>query len=162
MATDIRIAAHPDVTFTMSETRLGVVPAVISKCASSSCSLISTKGAADMVREWGIAKAREAMILARAVKCQELLPVGGVHHITQNQEEAMKLAYELADQLAGNAPGAINNAKEICKTAAEQIEATHDARAKEAFLEFAAPSKEAQFGIQAFREKRKADWSQLE
>jgi enoyl-CoA hydratase/carnithine racemase len=33
MATDIRIAAHPKVTFTMSETKLGVVPAVISKCA---------------------------------------------------------------------------------------------------------------------------------
>lgn len=115
-----------------------------------------------MVREWGIARAREAMILARAVRAEELLPTGGVHHITKNQEEALQLADKLADQLIGNAPGAINNAKRLCKSAAEQIEETHDENARQAFLEFAAPSKEAQFGIKAFREKRKADWSQCE
>jgi hydroxymethylglutaryl-CoA lyase len=115
-----------------------------------------------MVREWGIARAREAMILARPVKAQELLPTGGVHHITENLEEAMKLADQLADQLIGNGPRAIHLAKDLCKSAAEQIEATHDANAKAKFLEFAAPSKEAAFGIKAFREKRKADWSQCE
>ncbi|KAM0747687.1 ClpP/crotonase [Meredithblackwellia eburnea MCA 4105] len=145
-ACDYRIASHPEVKFTMSETRLGVAPALISKY---------------IVREWGPALSREAMLLCRPVTAQELVRTAALQHIAEDGKAAMAHADEVVTTLVGHAPGAIANSKRLVKTMSEQIEATHDVAAKQVFLEFSAPSKEAELGIAAFRAKKKPDWTAL-
>lgn len=57
MACDIGIAAKEDITFNLSEVKIGLIPAIISRY---------------IVPEWGVAKACEAMLTARSIPVAEL------------------------------------------------------------------------------------------
>ncbi|KZO91452.1 ClpP/crotonase [Calocera viscosa TUFC12733] len=146
MVCDIRIASHPGVTFNLSEVTIGVAPALISKY---------------LVREWGAAKAREAMLTARAIPAAELLTVGGVHHVAEDAAAAHAYADALVARFVGNAPGAMAAVKQLTNTMATEAEGEQDAAIARMFLDMMRPSLEAKYGIDMFRAKQKADWSSL-
>lgn len=114
-----------------------------------------------LVREWGAAKTREAMLTGRAMTAQELLPFGGVHHICTDQASAIAKADEIIEQLVGSAPGAMSIVKGLINTMAVEDESKQDALIRHRFLEMMEPSPEAEYGIRMYREKTKPVWASL-
>lgn len=101
------------------------------------------------------------MLTCRPITAAELLPLAGVHYITNTQEEALQQADKLVEMLTGNAPHAMATCKHLVKTAAGDVEHKTDDAARSAFLEMMRPSMEAKYGIEQFRAKAKPDWAKL-
>ncbi|KIX97084.1 uncharacterized protein Z520_07198 [Fonsecaea multimorphosa CBS 102226] len=154
---DIRLA-QANATFTMTEVKLGLCPATISKF---------------VVREWGIAIAREAMLTSRPVTAQELHRFGVVHAIAaspslplsgvvdESRQNLDQLLQQYCDKfLHRAAPQASARTKELVSAAWRYAgDERQDKVIKDVFEWMIAPSKEAQIGTDAFRAgKKEVDW----
>ncbi|ODQ52395.1 ClpP/crotonase [Saitoella complicata NRRL Y-17804] len=148
---DIRIAVK-QATFTLSEVKLGLVPATISKC---------------VVREWGPALSREAMITARPVRAAELHERGIIHAIVDDLKAGQQEVNKYLNFLRGGAPRAQSQVKELVRTIAEDTAETYQTKIKEIYIDMMGPSEEAKLGLDAFRKATKAkdkkpvDWVAL-
>ncbi|OAL34337.1 hypothetical protein AYO20_06390 [Fonsecaea nubica] len=158
---DIRLA-QANATFTMTEVKLGLCPATISKF---------------VVREWGVGFAREAMLTGRTVTVQELHRVGVIHAITSSassssppsstavadrtQIDLDRLLQDYLDKyLRHAAPQASARTKELVAAAWRYTgDERQDKVIKDVFEWMIAPSEEAQIGTKAFRAgKKEVDW----
>lgn len=143
-ACDIRLAVAT-ASFTLSEVKLGICPAVISKY---------------VFREWGIGFAREAMLSARRVEAKEIREkTGAIHGIAENNGELDTLLEDYLTSLKTGAPGASSMVKELARTAWQSPGAdAQDVAIKTAF-DTMMDSEEARIGIGNFRRgRRETDW----
>ncbi|KAK4499756.1 hypothetical protein PRZ48_007942 [Zasmidium cellare] len=137
-ACDIRIATDKT-TFNVSEAKVGLAPAVIMKW---------------VLREWGLARGREAMLTARPVKAGELERAGVVHAVVHDAPELDAAFERYLDYLEVCGPEALAAIKRIVRLPDSEREAsiktTYDAMME--------PSPEARQGVQSFHAKTSADW----
>ena len=144
-ACDIRIATKA-ASMTLSEVKLGLCPATISKY---------------VLREWGVAFGRQAMLSGRSVTIEELARLGIV--VSNLADSEVELASMLDEYMAGLKVAA-PRASTMCKTLARLswehaggVKQTEGIR--ELFDEMMGEGAEAAYGIKQFQTGNKAiDW----
>ena len=143
-APDVRLVSS-NARFTMSEIKLGLSPATISR---------------HMVREWGISFAREAMLSGRQVSPSELQSIGAVHGIASSSEDLDKMAVEYLQRLRHCAPRSATTIKELVRVGWIDPGGTDQTRyIKQVFEEMMLPGSEGEHGMAQFRKKIKnVDW----
>ncbi len=142
-ASDIAIAAE-GTRFSLSEARLGIVPAVISEAVLTSL---------------GPRNARQLMLRAEPFGTDDALRIGLVQEVVP-AEELDSAIDEVLGQLRAGAPGALAGIKHLLHTLTH-TNPTRDAR-RAMILELAAArrqSDEGQEGLRSFLEKRKPAWA---
>lgn len=144
-ACDIRLASEGAV-FQLTEVRLGICPAVISKF---------------VFREWGISFAREAMLSARPVPARELLEkVGAIHMIiTTGKSDSVD---KYLDDLKSCAPGGSKHVKTLARAAWELQGQAEQAHVIEKTFDTMMSSEEQRIGTAAFAKGvRRTDWEDV-
>ncbi|KAK7419595.1 hypothetical protein QQX98_003186 [Neonectria punicea] len=144
-ACDLRICAS-SAKVTLSEAKLGLCPATISKF---------------IIREWGVPFAREAMLTARPVLPSEL-KVRGIIMDTADDAEQLEI---LLESLLLRLRAVSSEASSMCKTLVEagwayggqQEQATV---MKELFQTMMRPSSAGSFGVKEFQAGRQVDWDE--
>ena len=131
---DIRIVVGGDMKFVLSEVKRGLVPATISKY---------------VVREWGTALSREAMITGRPVTARELLEKNVIHAVVETEEDGLRKVEEYVKMLESSAPRAVGQVKALVNKVAERKGETEEI--ENVFVDMMRPSDEAKHGIGAFR-----------
>ena len=140
-ACDVRLVS-PKARWTLSEVKIGVSPAVISKF---------------LVREWGPSIAREGMLSGREITPEELWRIGAVHVITAEGESLASKLDNYLDQLEKAAPRSAAVNKELARRAwLEPGSPDQAALVEKAFHTMMADGGEGQHGIQQFRNKNKS------
>lgn len=143
---DIRLFAK-DAAVTLSEAKLGLCPATISRY---------------VIRELGIPFAREAMLTARPILPAELKSKGIIMNIA---DDASKLA-TLLDSTLRNLRVACPDASRMCKNLvkagwAHGGQEKQDAVIKEIFSEMMKPDAPGSYGVKEFQAGRKVDWDSV-
>lgn len=145
-ACDIRLA-HAGATLTLSEVKLGLVPAVISPY---------------VLREWGSAFAREAMLSARPIKCSELRDRGVIAKTVEKVAETEGMLAEYLDGLKVAAPGASSWCKELVQLSQCSEGAKKQAEGVEKMFDRMMMSNpERALGFKAFKSKKNMDWDSI-
>ena len=144
-ACDIRLVSS-NARFTMTEIKLGLSPATISR---------------HMVREWGLSFAREAMLSGRTVNPTELQTIGAVHGIASSKEDLERLTTEYLQNLRHSAPRSATAVKELIRMGWRYPGAETQTRyIKQVFMEMIEPGSEGEHGMAEFRKKNKTvDWA---
>ncbi|KAI3537382.1 3-hydroxymethyl-3-methylglutaryl-CoA lyase [Colletotrichum filicis] len=96
---DIRISIS-SASFTLSEAKLGMCPAVISRY---------------VIREWGFGLSREAMLTARSLTASELKSAGAISMVAETPSELDIITKTLLTQLRHSSPGGSSMSKELVK-----------------------------------------------
>lgn len=139
-ACDIRIGAA-DATFTLSEVKLGLSPATISKY---------------VVKEWGVAFSREVMLSGRPVSFAELRSLGLVAAIVDNKEALDDALDAYLLRLRAAAPRASTLSKELVAASGK---VDQDMRIKHVFDQMMKSGGESEFGLREFQAgNRDIDW----
>lgn len=142
-ACDIRLCAK-NATVTLSEVKLGLCPATIS---------------AYVVREWGVAFAREAMVTARPVSAAELRARGLVTEVADDQEHLQDRLGHLLTRLKVASPNATRMSKELTRLGwANGGRSEQAAGIKHLFKQMMRPDADGAFGVKEFQHGRKVDW----
>ncbi|KAJ4322139.1 hypothetical protein N0V84_004974 [Fusarium piperis] len=143
-ACDIRIVS-PKARWTLSEVKIGVSPAIISKF---------------LVREWGASTAREGMLSGREIAPDELVRIGAVHSVTQDGQSLSEKLDRYLDQLDKCAPRSAAVNKELTRIGWHDPESKAQAALIEkAFHSMMEPGSEGEHGIQQFQNKcRNVGW----
>lgn len=143
-ACDIRIGVKT-ATFTLSEVKLGLAAATISRY---------------VLREWGPAFTREAMLTARPVSFPQLLSLGIVSNMVDGTELLDSAADELLQQLKRAAPRASALSKDLVRASQNKEGGkSQTKRISEVFEEMMAPGGESEFGLREFQAgRRDVDW----
>lgn len=136
------VLATPEARFSLSEVKIGLIPAVISPY---------------VVHALGARRARRLSITAEVFSAQEAQQWGLVDSI-HPLEELSKAGEEWATKLLQNAPGAMRDAKKLLRTlSGRPIDETVREESAQGIAERRA-SAEAQEGLSAFFDKRKPNW----
>lgn len=145
---DVRIAS-PRARFTMTEVKLGLTPAIISKY---------------MIREWGIPFAREAMLAGREVRPEELHRIGSLHELVESSEEMDSPATKYLQKLSKSAPRSAAACKELVRLAWRDAGGPEQAmKTVQVFAGMMKPGSEGEHGLKHFRAKTKGgvDWERF-
>jgi hydroxymethylglutaryl-CoA lyase len=144
-ACDVRLVSSR-ARWTLSEVKIGVSPAVISKY---------------LVREWGPSIAREGMISGREFAPEELHRVGAIHRISSEETPLPSLVDGYLDQLEKCAPRSAAINKELTRVAWDHPESeTQASLIQKTFENMMVPGSEGEHGIGQFRKKAKTfKWS---
>ncbi|KAF4822738.1 Enoyl-CoA hydratase AFT6-1 [Colletotrichum siamense] len=142
---DIRICLS-SATFTLSEVKLGLCPAVISRY---------------VIREWGLALSRDAMLTARAVSASELKVQGAVSLLADTPTELRKTVEKLIRNLRHSSPGGSKMSKELVRLAWSHGGTTaQEEGVAKLFESMMAPGCDAVPGIGEFQKRNKVDWDE--
>ncbi|KAK6220707.1 putative secondary metabolism biosynthetic enzyme [Pestalotiopsis sp. IQ-011] len=143
-ACDIRIGVSA-AALTLSEVKLGLCPATISKY---------------VIRECGPAFAREAMLSGRAIPLSDLRSLGVVAATCESQAGLEKLIDEYLLRLGLAAPRASSLSKNLIRASpVGSSQSTQDETIRSAFDEMMKPAGEAEYGLKEFRAGRRlVDW----
>lgn len=146
-ACDVRLVST-NTRFTMTEIKLGLSPATISR---------------HIVRELGISFAREAMLSGRTLYPDELRSIGAVHGIAKSTEELQTLAAEYLSRLRNCAPRAATAIKELVRLGWTDPGGSEQTKfIKKVFAEMVEVGSEGEYGMAQFRKKnRNIDWAQF-
>jgi hydroxymethylglutaryl-CoA lyase len=141
---DIRLAIS-SATFRLSEVRLGLCPATISKY---------------VIREWGFSFSRAAILSAQVVEPLQLESLGALYKVVRDVESLELELEKLMDQLRFSAPRASSLSKELLGCAWTDPGGEEQARVIEnSFKEMMAERSESKFALQEFRRGVKGvDW----
>jgi hydroxymethylglutaryl-CoA lyase len=138
---DVRLVS-PKARWTLSEIKIGVSPAVISKY---------------LVREWGASIAREGMLSGREIRPEELARVGAVHGISSDEASLTTLLDNYLDQLDKCAPRSAAINKELTRMAWLSPDSEKQASlVKRTFANMMVPGSEGEHGIRQFQKKVKS------
>lgn len=143
-ASDIAVAAE-GTRFSLSEARLGIVPAVISEAVLTSL---------------GPRNARQLMLRSEPFGTDEALKIGLVQEVVP-ASELDGAVEEFTGQIRAGAPGALGDIKRLLHTLTHK-NPTREAR-RSLILNLAADrraSEEGQEGLRSFLEKRKPAWAE--
>ncbi|EXJ77045.1 hydroxymethylglutaryl-CoA lyase [Capronia epimyces CBS 606.96] len=143
-ACDVRIAVR-SAWVKLSEVRLGLCPATISKY---------------VIREWGFAFAREAMLSGRQVAAGELAQLGVVAKLADDLAGLSKVLDQYLTELRGSAPKASTMCKDLVQLAwVHAGEAVQLEGIKKNFDQMMSPDAEAAFGVSQLQKGVKTvDW----
>lgn len=143
---DVRLASTK-ARWTLSEIKLGLSPAIISKY---------------MVREWGVSFAREAIISGREVIPDELHRIGAVHGVCE-PAALNELMEGYLDKLSRCAPRSAAICKDLVRLGwSDPAGRELDLKIEETFDGMMAPNSEGEFGIKQFQKKVKGiDWGKF-
>jgi hydroxymethylglutaryl-CoA lyase len=140
---DIRLMAA-DASLILSEVRLGLAPATISKY---------------VIRELGISYAREAMLSARPMSAGELLRIGKVAYVFKHADHASTTLNEYLIRLRSCAPRASAITKDLVRLAWTDAGGKEQKDGiKKAFSQIMAPESESAFGLKQFQNRIDVDW----
>lgn len=140
---DIRLAVK-GATVTLSEVKLGLCPATISKY---------------VIREWGVAFAREAMLSARPVSAGELKARGLVSDVVEDQERLGSHLDGFLGRLRVASQHASRMSKELVRLAWVDGGGGRQAEGiKGLFDEMMRPDTDGAYGVKEFQAGRKVDW----
>lgn len=142
-ASDVAVVAE-GAKFSLSEARLGIVPAVISEAVLMSL---------------GPRNARQLMLRSEPFGAEEALKIGLVHEVVPAGDLDGAVS-EFVDQFRAGAPGALADVKRLLHTLTHK-NPTREAR-RSMILNLAADrrvSNEGQEGLRSFLEKRNPDWA---
>jgi methylglutaconyl-CoA hydratase len=129
--------------FCLSETRIGLIPAVISPY---------------VIRAIGERRARRYLLTAEPFSSQEALDFGLVHEVVIDAAQLESAGKRYINALLNNGPQAIGAAKALIAAVSHQpIDQTLIADTTRRIAEIRAGS-EAQEGLSAFLEKREPSW----
>lgn len=146
---DIRLVS-PSARWTLSEIKLGLSPAIISKY---------------LAREWGFSFFREAMLTGREVTPHELSRIGAIHGISNDDDgkNLDVLVEEYLDKLDRCAPKSAAKCKELVRLAwMNPGGRQQDEFVEQTFDTMMVPGSEGDFGIKQFQKKIKnIDWGQF-
>ncbi|KAL7764920.1 hypothetical protein ACKLNR_006065 [Fusarium oxysporum f. sp. zingiberi] len=138
---DVRLVS-PKARWTLSEIKIGVSPAVISKY---------------LVREWGASIAREGMLSGREIGPEELARVGAVHGMSSDEASLTTLLDNYLDQLDKCAPRSAAINKELTRMAWLSPDSEKQASlVKRTFANMMIPGSEGEHGIRQFQKKVKS------
>ena len=138
LACDIRIAA-PHASLGLTEVTLGIIPA--------------GGGTQRLPRIIGIGKAKELILTGRKVSAQEALRLGLVNQVAL-EGKLMENAIEMAEEIAKNAPFAVQQAKFAINRGYE-IDLSSGLALESKAYEVCIPTKDRVEALRAFKEKRK-------
>ncbi|KAL4807215.1 hypothetical protein BDV18DRAFT_168229 [Aspergillus unguis] len=142
-ACDLRYAVK-SASVTLSEVKLGLCAATISKY---------------VIREWGIAFAREAMLSARPVPAAELKARGLVSELADSVEALPCLLDNALNRFKIASPEASRMSKELVRLAWAHGGKEEQARGiRGLFEEMMRPDGEGSYGVTEFQAKRPMDW----
>ncbi|UCE72917.1 MAG: enoyl-CoA hydratase [Methanomassiliicoccales archaeon] len=141
MACDIRIAA-PHATMGLTEVTLGIIPA--------------GGGTQRLPRLVGIGKAKELILTGRRVSAQEALRIGLVNQVAL-EGKLMENAIEMAEDIAKNAPFAVQQAK-FAINRGHEIDLSSGLALESKAYEVCIPTKDRVEALKAFKEKRKPEF----
>ncbi|KAF2854912.1 3-hydroxy-3-methylglutaryl-coenzyme A lyase/3-methylglutaconyl-coenzyme A hydratase [Plenodomus tracheiphilus IPT5] len=141
MLCDIRLGVK-NASMTLSEVKLGLAAATISKY---------------VIREWGPAFAREAMLTARPVSLSQLQSLGVVSRVVEDRVALEAACEELLRHLKRTAPRASALSKQLVRIAGEDEQGD---MIRSVFEEMMRPGGESEFGLRMFQEKRSVDWDE--
>ena len=146
-ACDVRLVSSK-ARFTMTEIKLGLSPATISR---------------HMVRELGISFAREAMLSGRELNPTELRGIGAVHGIANSKDDLDKMATEYLHRLRNCAPHAASDIKELVRLGWTNPGGLEQTRfVKQVFAEMIQPGSEGEYGMAEVPKKDKnIGWGQF-
>lgn len=142
-ASDIAVASD-DTRFSLSEARLGIVPAVISQVVLTAL---------------GPRNARQLMLRSEPIDAQEALRIGLVQQVTATNDLNAAVTSYVA-QMRKAAPGALADIKQLLHTLTHEQPSPVERR--QMILELAAArraSDEGQEGLRSFTEKRSPAWA---
>lgn len=144
---DIRIAVS-SVTVTLSEAKLGLCPATISKY---------------VIREWGIPFTREVMLSTRPVSILELKSLGSVMRVVDDPSDLHGALEDYLSKLKRAGPEASTMCKELVKLAWRDAGGTRQASGiKALFDKMMSSGGEAAIGLKAFQSGQKTlDWDDV-
>jgi hydroxymethylglutaryl-CoA lyase len=140
---DIRLGTR-DAAVTLSEVKLGLCPATISKY---------------VIREWGVAFAREAMLSARPITVEELRARGLVSDVADNADQLSARLDGFLARLKVASPDASRMSKELVRLA--WLHAGGEKQTggiKGLFEEMMRPDSDGAHGVNEFQAGRKVDW----
>ena len=142
-ASDIAISAD-DTVFSLSEVKIGLVPAVISPY---------------IIKRIGEFPARELMLTAKRIHGREAAERGLVNHSYPEEELDQELA-KLIEQLIEGGPGALRITKELVFDVCNNLTLSSTIEKTAGIIAEIRTSGEGQEGMSAFLEKRKPRWSE--
>jgi len=141
-ACDIAIATY-DAQFTLSEVKLGIIPAVISP---------------HVIAAIGERHARRYMLSAERFAAAEAYRIGLLHEIVPDEAALDEAIGEIVEALLKNSPNALKECKELIRAVASRpltLEVVEDTAQRICRLR---ASDEGREGMSAFLEKRKPNW----
>ena len=141
-ACDIAIATY-DARFTLSEVKLGIIPAVISP---------------HVIAAIGVRYARRYMLTAELFAAAEAYRIGLLHEIVPDETSLDQAVGEIVDSLLANGPLALAACKKLIRAVAGRpLEAAliEDTASRIASIR---ATDEAREGLGAFLQKRKPSW----
>ncbi len=138
LACDIRIA-DPQATFGLTEVTLGIIPA--------------GGGTQRLPRLVGIGKAKELIFTGRRISAQEALNIRLINRVAL-EGKLMDEAIEMAEQIAKNAPFAVEQAKFAINRGSE-IDIFSGLALESKAYDVCIPTKDRVEALKAFKEKRK-------
>ena len=141
LACDIRIAA-PHASLGLTEVTLGIIPA--------------GGGTQRLPRLVGIGKAKELILTGRKVSAQEALRIGLVNQVAL-EDKLMENAMEMAEDIAKNAPFAVQQAK-FAINRGHEIDLSSGLALESKAYEVCIPTKDRVEALKAFKEKRKPEF----
>jgi hydroxymethylglutaryl-CoA lyase len=142
-ACDIRLAVK-SAAVTLSEVKLGLCPATISKY---------------IVREWGLAFTREAMLSARRISVSELKERGVLAIVADDLVHLDHCLDEYISRLMAAAPNASRMSKELVRLGFVDAGGERQAEGiKNLFKEMMLPGGEAAWGLKQFQAGKSVNW----
>ena len=143
LACDIRLSAR-NATLTLSEAKLGLCPALISKY---------------VIRELGACWAREAMLSGRTIEAEELKARGVVYHVASETEDIAHALDSLLKELRPVSSEASRMCKDLVRSGRSEAQTTEqDAAIERLFKEMMRKDGPGRHGISEFQARRKVDW----
>jgi hydroxymethylglutaryl-CoA lyase len=140
---DLRLGTR-NAAVTLSEVKLGLCPATISKY---------------VVREFGVAFAREAMLSARPVTFEELRARGLVSEVADDAEQLRMRLDAFLSRLKVASPDASRMSKKLVRLAWAHAGDKEQADGiKDLFEEMMRPSSDGAHGVKELQAGRKVDW----
>ncbi|WP_374017339.1 enoyl-CoA hydratase-related protein [Paenibacillus thiaminolyticus] len=142
LACDFRFAVR-DARMGLPEVSLGIIP--------------GAGGTQRLPRLIGPAKAKELVLTARKISAEEALQYGLLSGIADDSEQLRRIAFELAKEIAANAPLAVYQAK-YAMNRGSSVDLHSGLEVEAQAYEMIIPTKDRAEALAAFADKRKPDF----
>jgi isohexenylglutaconyl-CoA hydratase len=136
------IITHKDTRFSLTETRIGLLPAQISPF---------------IIQRLGFVKGKQLMLTAAQINGEEALNIGLADFVGNTDSEVENLEHKIKNQVLKCAPAAVAETKRLINLIADLPREELVSKLGESFAEQVL-SDEGREGIASFLEKRKPKW----